>query len=347
MKVVALDNPRQLGSVVRALVLGEGRTDQAREAAKALGMPHNVVESIKGAIGAATTGSSTFMGDLGAQGAVTRSFIDQLKTSSIFYALAGGNLLRKVPMRTPIIAATANASAWIVGAGKPIPLSQIAVARRTIEPTFAASLLVITDEMLREAGPDGDNFIVRLLRDAVVKVVDQRFLQIIRPTGATELTATGSTVDAMRYDLRRLLNAVVKQGTEAIVFAAAPDVVNALATYSDIWSGVTPNGGRLLGAPLISSAALSAGEMILVDGSGIVGNAGLIETDASDQTSIEMADTPSNDATTGTGSQMVSMFETGSVAVRVLAHFGADRIVGRDDAIATLKGITLGSHDSP
>jgi hypothetical protein len=48
---------------------------------------------------------------------------------------------------------------------------------------------------------------------------------------------------------------------------------------------------------------------------------GQVVIDASREASLQMDDTPTNDATTGTGASMVSMFQTNSVALR------AERII--------------------
>ena len=84
--------------------------------------------------------------------------------------------------------------------------------------------------------------------------------------------------------------------------------------------------------------------MLLIDGVGIAGESDAIKIDASDDTTIEMETEPTQDSTTPTASEMVSMFQTNSVAIMAKAWFGAERI--RDDAVARITNIMWGSTGS-
>jgi hypothetical protein len=90
--------------------------------------------------------------------------------------------------------------------------------------------------------------------------------------------------------------------------------------------------------PLLVSSTLEDGELVLLDAAGIAADAGAIEVKASAETSIEMSDAPTQDATTGTATAAsVSMFEVDSVAIMATANFGAELL--RTDAVAKITGM--------
>jgi hypothetical protein len=87
--------------------------------------------------------------------------------------------------------------------------------------------------------------------------------------------------------------------------------------------GVTPNGGVLDGIPLRVSQYLAnnggsgGAPFILVDESEIyLADDGAVTLDMSDQVSLEMSDAPTISSATPTAAQMVSMWQTNSIAFR-------------------------------
>ena len=109
---------------------------------------------------------------------------------------------------------------------------------------------------------------------------------------------------------------------------------------------MTMNGGTLFGLPCIVSEyvpTVSAGSYVaLVNASDIyMGDDGGVAVDMSREASLQMADNPSNDATTGTGASMVSMWQTNSVAFR------AERTINwaarRAGAVALLDSVNWGA----
>ncbi len=52
------------------------------------------------------------------------AFRDSLRTRSIFFSLLSDNAFVRVPLYKRVAVTTAAACSWIVGEGKPVPLSQ-------------------------------------------------------------------------------------------------------------------------------------------------------------------------------------------------------------------------------
>ena len=94
------------------------------------------------------------------------------------------------------------------------------------------------------------------------------------------------------------------------------------------FSSMNPSGGTFLGYPaIVSQSALmtdspSGGNLLifLVPSEIMLADDGGVDIEVSGEASIQMSDTPNNDATSGTGQSLVSMFQTDSVAIRAIRH---------------------------
>src|SRR5690606_17148227 len=87
---------------------------------------------------------------------LTTAFISQLRGRSAFYTLIDGNMLTRVPFQTRFSYLTTDATAWIVAQGGAVPVSAMALQPGGLERLMAAGILVLTDEMVRSAGPAGE-----------------------------------------------------------------------------------------------------------------------------------------------------------------------------------------------
>ena len=96
----------------------------------------------------------------------------------------------------------------------------------------------------------------------------------------------------------------------------------------------------VLGATLACSFGMAPGTLALIDGSGIVAGNDTIELRSSTQTSLLMSSTPNMSSAVPTPAQMVSMWQSNSIAYLAEASFGAQ--VLRDDAVALVTNIAWG-----
>lgn len=105
--------------------------------------------------------------------------------------------------------------------------------------------------------------------------------------------------------------------TVAIDLASAVNAMGAPA-----FPGVTPTGGTFMGLPVFTSQYIptdsSGAVVMLIKGDEIfLGDEGGIQVSMSDQASLVMDDSPTMNSTTPTAAQVVSMFQTNSVAFLV------------------------------
>ena len=165
----------EFGHLVKSFAAARGSWAGAALIAEQTRSTPRVVEVAKAAIGAAGPGTGQWGSELVGYRLLASGFLDSLRSRSAFFAMLPG--LARVPLQTRLGILTTNATAWIVGAGKPIPLSKLAFAAGpSLDPIRAAALIVVTDELLRSTAPGAEASFNRELRGAVADVVDNTFL---------------------------------------------------------------------------------------------------------------------------------------------------------------------------
>lgn len=277
--------------------------------------------------------------DLVDQQIIVAAFLQQLRNNSAFYRLLDGGMIR-APFRARISMVAADASAWVVGEGKPTPVGSLTLDALYLEPQKAASLIVVSEELLKST--QSERNLTLALRRAIAAAVDARFFATVIDGDTPTMASTGTTAADAVADIKALLDAVEPKAESSLLFVMAPDVQRA-ATLTNVsgnfqFPDLGPIGGSILGIPAMPSDQLAAGTMVLVDATGIAGESGGVEIEASGAATIEMlASALQQDTTTGAGTNLVSMFQTNSVAIQALVAFDAERL--RDNAIAEITEI--------
>lgn len=149
-------------------------------------------------------------------------------------------------------------------------------------------------------------------------------------TATTPATLTGDgSIEGIRCDAAAMLKALVGDNlslsgafwlmpeTVAIDLATAINPMGAPA-----FPGMTPTGGTFMGLPAFASQYVpvdSSGSVVtLIKGDEIfLGDEDGVQVSMSDQASLVMDDSPSMNSTSPTAAQVVSMFQTNSVAFLV------------------------------
>lgn len=196
-----------------------------------------------------------------------------------------------------------------VAEGAAKPLTPLDIMREVPERAKVAAILVMSKELARATGGDGDALFRKLLRDAVIRASNAALLAAI-PTVPAMSGAT--PVDSLKVGL------VAAADSDAYVVAAAPATVRTLALSSDGRMGT--GGGEFIPGVTILPVELQgsgAPEMIVIPASAIaMKDSGLLVRTAGDAT-VEMQTAPVGDSTTPTSTTMVSLWQTGSVGILV------------------------------
>ncbi len=255
--------------------------------------------------------------------------------AEFFEAVVQGSILGRLPLRQVALnirtqLLSAGFTAWWAGGGRPRPLSKAAIEGDTLVPLTLNTLAVFADQLFRFASPNSEaqfrNDMIRALREAL----DGAFVDPsnagsagVSPAsvtnGLTPLSSTGNPgadvaaiVAAFNGDFETA--AWVTDPTTGAEIALARD-----SAGSFLFPDAGPRGGSILGMPLITSRSSprssSGGILALIDGQGIAYGAESVRVAVSRQGTVEMEDAPTNDATDGTATEQVSLYQTNCVAV--------------------------------
>ena len=319
----------------------------------------NLGRIVKDAISAASTLSDAWAGDLITDGgAAFADFVEYLRPRTVLGQVA--SRLRTLPFDTPVLIQDTGGSGYWVKEGQAKPLTKWSYDRVKLAPLTVAAIAVATKQMLMRANAATDALFRDELARAIGETIDATFIDpAVAPVGDTspgsilngvgQTTSSGdASVFGVRCDIGALLNAHndanlefdglfwIMSGRVAIALSQMTNEIGNLA-----YPTVTPTGGTLAGFPIFVSNYAptdSHGSVIaLVKGSEIyLGDEGGIDVAMSDQASLIMSDSPTMaSATTPTAAQMVSMFQTNSVAYRVERFLNWQR--RRAEAVAWMK----------
>lgn len=294
----------------------------------------------KAAVPAASASAATWAGNLILDGgAYFADFVEYLRKRTVLGQIAGR--LRPLPFDTQVLVQGSAGSAKWVGEGAAKPLTQWTYTRTKLEPLKVAAIAAATKETLMRASVSADALIRDELVRSVGAAIDTKFVSTdaassgVSPAGIrngiSETPTTGDgSVEGIKCDIGDMMKAIVSaNNTVAGAFWLMPETtaidlslaINAFGAPA--FPGMTPTGGTLAGLPAFASQYLpvqSAGAtVILARGDDIfLGDEGGVQVSMSDQASLVMDDSPSmNSVTSPTAAQMVSMFQTNSVAFLV------------------------------
>lgn len=327
----------------------------------------------KAAVAAGTTGGATWAGPLvGDETSAFADFVEFLRPQTIIGKFGENGIpsLRRVPFRVPLIGQTSGGDGYWVGEGKAKPLTKFDFSRTTLEPLKVANIAVATMETLRDSSPSAEAIIRDQLAAALIARLDTDFVSPTKAAssgvspasitnGLTFVASSGNDADAVRADLKALFNAFIAANntpTSGVWIMPATTALSLSLMMNPLgqpeFPGITMNGGTLSGLPVIVSQYVPtaydaddagtdyvSGAMVaLVNASDIyMADEGGIEVKMSQEASLEMLDNPTGDATAGTAAELVSMFQTNSVA------FLCERTVNwskrRSSAVAALAGV--------
>lgn len=323
-----------------------------------------LIAQIKAAVPAATTTNTTWASALVDPTNLAEEFIEFLRPATIIGRLN----LRTVPFNVRMIEQTQGGTGYWVGQGAPKPLTAFGYTPVQLGPTKVAAIAVATEEAVRFSIPSLDTLIRDGLRDALVERIDRDLLDPaeagttnVQPAsltnGLTPLTSSGTSADNVRADLATLVRALRSANLRGPIAIVMPDslvtvltfMVNALgqSEFPDLSAeGGTIRGLRVIGSEYVANAS-GAGNMVvaIAEREVFLADDGSVRVDASREASLQMLDNPTNNSATATATQMVSMWQTDSIAFR------AERFINwqkrRAEAVAYMDDVNWGSVGSP
>jgi hypothetical protein len=309
-----------------------------RAPAAAIRIMQSPTHILKAPVGAHTTHDPDYHSAVGA-------FVDSMRTQSFFYRALADRAFQIVPLRTRVGFSPTPSVATVVDEGSGKPVSAISFTTLMLEPGKVATAGVLTRELLDDLSAGGQQYFVNQLKAAVATAVDGAFLELAVDTGTTSTASSGTSAVNAKHDLRTAQLLVSTAGAGRFYIVCSSDVAVKAATLAtadgaDAFPAMSATGGEMSNLPAIVSAALPAGELLVVDASGFVAGGDTIETRASTQGDLLMNTVPNMSSAVPTPAQLVSMWQTNCTGYICEAWFGAQKM--RDDCIAVVTGINWG-----
>ncbi|CAI09248.1 phage major capsid protein [Aromatoleum aromaticum] len=358
VNVTVQDNAPKGSDFVRftkALALARGNPMQAVEMAKHLGYGNRVETVLKAAVAAGTTTSADFASLIEPQ-MMTAEFIDLLRPSLIVSKLTQvrhvpSNI--RIPRQT-----TGTSASWIgegrpaavtnaafgdleLGDHK---LGAIAVfTEQLLRRSEPAAENLVRDDLIAVTANAIDVAFITSTNAGVAGVKPASIAN-----GATTAAASGTSADAVRADVKKAYaNAVLANQPLAsaawimhpstalslsmmvVPFSFTTNVDSVTQDVTTITSGqrefpgISMNGGTFEGLPVVLSTnvpgdATAGYDLVLAVQNEILLAEGGLAIDASREASLEMDGAPVHDSKTPTAASLVSLWQTGSVAIRVI-----------------------------
>ncbi|MGB6079068.1 MAG: phage major capsid protein [Xanthobacteraceae bacterium] len=300
---------------------------------------------------------------VGTESSAFADFVEYLRPMTILgkFGTNGIPALRRVPFRVPLITQTAPGEGYWVGEGKPKPLTNFGYSRTTLEPLKVANIAVLTKEMIRDSSPSAEPMIRDELANALRARLDTDYINPAKgasagvspasiTNGAATVASTGTSADAVRVDVRALMQKFVDANNplssgvwimDSSTALALSMMVNALGQPE--FTGLGINGGVFFGLPVIVSEYVPTGIVVLMNAGDIyLADEGGITVDMSTEASLEMLDSGLTQSAVAdvNGASLVSLWQTNSVG------FLAERTVNwarrRSTAVAYLTGVAWG-----
>ena len=349
--------------IAKSLGMAKGSMGDALRIAEArYGADSETAGVFKAAVTAGSTLSGSWAEDLvGDNSTAFADFVEYLRPQTILgkFGADGIPALRRVPFRVPLVSQTAGGQGYWVGEGQAKPLTAFDFSRTTMEPLKVANIAVLTEEVIRDSSPSAEAIVRDALRDALVERLDIDFIDPgkaavagVSPASITngstdDIASSGADADAIRLDVRSVFARFIAANNAPSSGVWIMSATNALALSMLVnplgqseFPGISMTGGRFQGLPVIVSEYVG-NVIILVNANDIyMADEGGIAIDLSREASLQMDNAPTMNSTTPTGTSVVSMFQTNSVAFR------AERTINwarrRPTSVAYLTGVAYG-----
>lgn len=308
--------------------------------AKSVGVADRAIEFMQKAAVSPLT-----MSDPLSQSTLIAAFIDSLRNIGAFDTMLASGMVR-VPLKTKVALSTIAATAFVVGQGVAKRLTKLTLEGNELDPAKAVAMIVVSEELARSTASSAIALFGTALRSAVAAVTDAEFISIIT-SGISPIASSGANASGVRLDVRTLLANVTTGSGSALFFITTPAIAKALSTIAnDDGSAAFPDarwdGGEISGIPILVSDGVTAGQLILVDASGIAGDAGGMVLDDARHVTLDLNDAPDSPPVASTS--LTNLWQHDLVAIRAERWFGVERL--RTSAVAII-GNVAPTGDSP
>jgi HK97 family phage major capsid protein len=256
------------------------------------------------AVGQATFESPGWGSQLVNPGQVTAEFIELLMPRTIIGKVQGFD---RIPFNTLIIEQTGGSTFQWVGEASPKPVGELAFDKTSLAFSKVAGIVVLSDELVRLSLPSAEAKARADLVAQCAKFLDQQFIRVANaPSGSnpgsitygvSSPSATGVTAAALLHDLNIALQTfdTLNEDDGNLAIATTPALARGISLLQttlgvQAFPGMTPQGGTLLGYPVIVSSSVDSGTVVVFKPSDIyLADDGQVTIDASREATLDMS----------------------------------------------------------
>ena len=223
---------------------------------------------------AATAGTLAAFSDYSV---IAQGFVNSLVNASAFDTMLAS--MTPVPLKTGTLGAVSTgAQAFSVAEGSTKAISKLSLTGQQQNPQKAHCIVVVTQELAKAPGAQATALIGRELRNAVAVTTDTQFIATLI-AGLSVATSAGSTSESVRADISNLLKAITTGQTSKLFIITTPLICKMWSMLTDskgvsAFPDLGPLGGSINQIPVLVSEGVTAGNVVLVDASGIAAASG-------------------------------------------------------------------------
>jgi HK97 family phage major capsid protein len=336
-----VDSKRRAAEFTRyavELLRAKGHPSQAAAAAQGARLPEDIVAVLKSAVTAGTTSNATWAESLAPYARLSDGFLETVAPYSAFDAIVATGSFFAVPMHTRVAVSTLAASGATVGEYAPKAITSLRFSSVDLTIRKAVSFVVLSDELVRNAGSATYQRVGNELRKAVGLTTDKAFLDaLIQDTGVASNASTGLTAAEIVSDFDIMLQGLSLGATSKPFLVGSPALVQRLALMrgdngAPTFPDVDIAGGDIAGVQVVPTDALTD-TAVLLDASQIAADPGQVVLDASEQASLQLDDNPTDAA-----SDLRSLWQSNLRALRAERYFAAMPL--RPGAVSVLTSVS-------
>lgn len=263
-----------------------------------------------------------------------QAFVSQASESSVLLRMIADRATYQLPLRTAVYLPDGDMTARVVGPGEPVPIQGFDLNRSSVDSFKIAGAFAVTEDLVRNISPAGQAFLNGQLRAAVAKASDVELFSRLMDSGTLSLDG-GADAASILAAVREALAAVITRATDRAYFTFSVQAANYLSALEGAPDDMNPWDGTFLGRPAIITEGLSGMIFAVVNAQSFVGAVDTIDIAASNAGTVELLDNPTNNSIEGTATTQVSLWQSNSIAVMVVAHLACEAI--RTDGVANIE----------
>jgi HK97 family phage major capsid protein/HK97 family phage prohead protease len=303
-----------------------------------LALSMDVPAILKSTIGVGTTTDATWGSPMIAYTQMASLFAEYLRPLTIIGRIPG---LRRVPFNIQIPRATSGTTVGWVGENAPKPVSAMAFDTVTLRWAKAAGIVLLTDELIKFSSPAAETVVRDDITKQMVQFLDKQFVDPsvaavtnVSPAsitnGVSAVVPTGTTASAFRADAKTLFGNFMTANipTAGGVWIMTQQQALALSLMQNslgqpVFPTMTPEGGTLLGYPVVASQNLPSTTGSPVEGYPIifavapeimVADDGVTVIDSSNEASVQLDTAPDSPPSASTA--YVSLWQMNFTGLR-------------------------------